>query len=416
MTMPDAYSIIPPASDAGRVLRALQAAKQLRVNDVAQAIRAQHSDAMAALRQLTERGIVQVRHADGEPVAVLTSQPEELDDPPKAKPAEEKKKPTSPAEKPKKVRAAAATQPKPPEAPRRVIRNADVFAAMPTSASDAMTCSEIAEAMKLRPSERKKLYCAIERLRKLDALKGIRITRGHFRYYRGRAALKDNGIPEHWNKILDILPTAEKDGITLGDVIERADLKSAENFSYRDAKTDLEKMMKHGLIGPLKSDGSGCPRKYYRIVEGEQEMNAVTSDPIISTLAHDPEVGRPHVARHGTPIIAFETLTEDDGDIADAVAALTADTQARDLRDESIEAEALAAEPPTPEFASVALLDLADELRRRQRRIDYDLKTISSISQATMGMSTVEVAEMLDWFAERLFELHTQKHAERTAG
>lgn len=416
MTMPDAYSIIPHASNAGRVLRALQSAKQLPVSKLAQAIRAQHSDAMAALKQLTDRGIVQVRHTDGEPVAVLMPQPEELDDPPKAKPAEEKKTPPPPAEKPKKARAVAAVKPTAPEEPRRVIRNADVFAVIPTSASDAMTCSEIAEAMKLRPSERKKFYCAIERLRKLDVLKGIRITRGHYRYYRARAALKDDSIPEHWEKILDILPTAEKDGITLGDVIERAGLKSSESFSYRDAKTDLEKMMKHGLIGPLKSDGPGCPRKYYRIVEGEQEMNAVTSDPIISTLAHDTEVGRPHVVRHGAPIIDFETLTEDDGDIADAVATLADDTHARDLREESIEDEAPDVLPFEHEWANVSLHELLTEMHKRRSRIERDMKTVTAIADATLGMTVMETVDLLDWLSKCLIESHEQNHAKRTAG
>lgn len=416
MTDHAGYLGIPAASDAGRVVRALQAAKQLRVNEVAQAIRTQQSDAMAALKQLTERGVVQIRHTNGEPVAVLTSQPEEPDDPPKAKPAEEKKKPAPPAEKPKKARSAAATQPKPPEAPPRVIRNADVFAVIPTSASDAMTCSEIAEAMKLRPSERKKFYCAIERLRKLDVLKGIRITRGHFRYYRARAALKDDGIPEHWNKILDILPTTEKDGITLGDVIERAGLKSGENFSYRDAKTDLEKMMRHGLIGPRKSDGPGCPRKYYRIVEGEQEMNAPIADTTIAALSHDAEVGRPHVVRHGAPIIAFETLTEDDGDIADAVAALTADTQARDLRDESIDDEAPIAASLKTEWANVSLHELIAEMRERKAQLERDMKAIGGIADATLGMTVMEAVDLMEWLSKRLIESHEQNHAKRTAG
>lgn len=406
--MIDGSLSIPHASNAGRVLRALQSAKQLPVSKLAQAIRAQHSDAMAALKQLTERGIVQVRHTDGEPVAVLMPQPEELDDPPKAKPAEEKKKPTSPAEKPKKVRAAAATQPKPPEAPRRVIRNADVFAALPTSASDAMTCSEIAEAMKLRPSERKKFYCAIERLRKLDVLKGIRITRGHFRYYRGRATLKDDSIPEHWEKILDVLPIAAKDGITLGDVIERAGLKSSESFSYRDAKTDLEKMMKHGLIGPLKSDGPGCPRKYYRIVEGEQEMNAPIADTTIAALSHDAEVGRPHGVPHEALARAFESF---DDDIADAVAALADDAQARDLRDESIDDEAPIAASLKTEWANVSLHELIAEMRERKAQLERDMKAIGGIADATLGMTVMEAVDLMEWLSKRLIESHEQKHA-----
>lgn len=408
MTDHAGYLGIPAASDAGRVVRALQAAKQLRVNEVAQAIRAQHSDAMAALKQLTERGIVQVRHTDGEPVAVLMPQPEELDDPPKAKPAEEKKTPPPPAEKPKKARAVAAVKPTAPEEPRRVIRNADVFAVIPTSASDAMTCSEIAEAMKLRPSERKKFYCAIERLRKLDVLKGIRITRGHYRYYRARAALKDDGIPEHWNKILDILPTTEKDGITLGDVIERAGLKSGESFSYRDAKTDLEKMMRHGLIGPLKSDGPGCPRKYYRIVDGEQEMNAVTSDPIISTLAHDPDVGRPHGVPHEALARAFESF---DDDIADAVATLAADTQARDLQHDSIEDEA----PTTKRaYPHEPLYDLMEEMHARKGKIERNIGIVSKIIDATFGLSVTEAADIMSLISERLSEFDELQ--QRTAG
>lgn len=412
--MIDGSLSIPHASNAGRVLRALQSAKQLPVSKLAQAIRAQHSDAMAALKQLTERGIVQVRHTDGEPVAVLTSKPEEPDDPPKAKPAEEKKKPTPQAKKPApKVGTVAATQPKPPEAPRRVIRNADVFAAMPTSASDAMTCSEIAEAMKLRPSERKKFYCAIERLRKLDVLKGIRITRGHFRYYRGRATLKDDSIPEHWEKILDVLPIAAKDGITLGDVIERAGLKSSESFSYRDAKTDLEKMMKHGLIGPLKSDGPGCPRKYYRIVEGEQEMNAPIADTTIAALSHDAEVGRPHGVPHEALARAFESF---DDDIADAVAALADDAQARDLRDESIEDEAPPAASREKEYASVPLYRLLAGMCERRARIQRDMDVIEGVAKATLGMTVMEAVEFLEWLSDRLIKSHENEHAERVEG
>ncbi len=411
--MIDGSLSIPHASNAGRVLRALQSAKQLPVSKLAQAIRAQHSDAMAALKQLTERGIVQVRHTDGEPVAVLMPQPEELDDPPKAKPAEEKKTPPPPAEKPKKARAVAAVKPTAPEEPRRVIRNADVFAAMPTSASDAMTCSEIAEAMKLRPSERKKFYCAIERLRKLDVLKGIRITRGHFRYYRGRATLKDDSIPEHWEKILDVLPIAAKDGITLGDVIERAGLKSSESFSYRDAKTDLEKMMKHGLIGPLKSDGPGCPRKYYRIVEGEQEMNAPIADTTIAALSHDAEVGRPHGVPHEALARAFESF---DDDIADAVATLADDTHARDLREESIEDEAPDVLPFEHEWANVSLHELLTEMHKRRSRIERDMKTVTAIADATLGMTVMETVDLLDWLSKCLIESHEQNHAKRTAG
>lgn len=440
MTDHAGYLGIPAASDAGRVVRALQQAGRLPVSRLAQAIRTQHSDAMAALKQLTERGVVQIRHPNGEPVAVLTSQPEAPDDPPEATPVEEKKKPTPPAEKPKKARAAAATQPKPPEAPLRVIRNADVFAVIPTSASDAMTCSEIAEAMKLRPSERKKFYCAIERLRKLDVLKGIRITRGHFRYYRGRATLKDDSIPEHWEKILDVLPIAAKDGITLGDVIERAGLKSSESFSYRDAKTDLEKMMKHGLIGPLKSDGPGCPRKYYRIVEGEQEMTAPIIDTTIATLSHDAEIGQPHgklpngsgVAALGDDLIAGRSLPvgegytnrqelkplpvvaselPDDSDIADAVAALTADTQARDLRDESIDDEAPIAASLKTEWANVSLHELIAEMRERKAQLERDMKAIGGIADATLGMTVMEAVDLMEWLSKRLIESHEQKHA-----
>lgn len=420
--MIDGSLSIPHASNAGRVLRALQSAKQLPVSKLAQAIRAQHSDAMAALKQLTERGIVQVRHTDGEPVAVLTSKPEEPDDPPKAKPAEEKKtqppqtkKAKPPAEKPKKARSAAAVKPTAPEEPRRVIRNADVFAALPTSASDAMTCSEIAEAMKLRPSERKKFYCAIERLRKLGAMKEIRSARGHFRYYRARAALKDNGIPEHWNKILDILPTTEKDGIALGDVIERAGLKSGENFSYRDVKTDLEKMMRHGLIGPRKSDGPGCPRKYYRIVGGEKEMNAPIIDTTIATLSHDSEIGKPHDVRHDAPAI-FEAPGDNDGDIADAAAVLAADTQARDLREDSIEDEAPDVIPFEHEWANVSLHELLTEMHKRRSRIERDMKTVTAIADATLGMTVMETVDLLDWLSKCLIESHEQNHAKRTAG
>jgi len=421
MTDHAGYLGIPAASDAGRVVRALQAAKQLRVNEVAQAIRAQQSDAMAALRQLTERGIVQVRHTDGEPVLVLASQPEEPDDPPKAKPAEEKKTPPPQtkkakpqAEKPKKARSAAAAKPNPPEAPPRTIRNADVFAVLPASENDAMSRGEIANLMGVRKCEIDRLANTLIRLHISGAAKVIRVSRGHYKYYRGRDTLERvTDLTERQQKILAVLPTNEDDGIPLGDVIELAEIKSGEPLPYHAAKWDIEKMIRLGLVGvgPRKSTGPGCPRKYYRIVDGEQEMNAVTSDPIISTLAHDPDVGRPHVARHGTPIIAFETLGEDDGDIADAVAALTADTQARDLRDESIDDEAPIAASLKTEWANVSLHELIAEMRERKAQLERDMKAIGGIADATLGMTVMEAVDLMEWLSKRLIESHEQKHA-----
>ena len=261
--------------------------------------------------------------------------------------------------------------------------------------------------MMIRKVELKKFYSAIERLRKLDAIKEIRNRRGHFRYYRARATLKDDDIQEHWKKILDALPTAAKDGITLGDVIERADLKSDEGFSYRAVKMDLEKMIRHGLIGPRESDGPGCPRKYYRIVEGAQEMNAPIIDPTIATLAHDRDLGE-HVT-HGAPSIPCSVTDEDDGDISDAVAALEADTQARDLREESIEDEPPDALPFEHEWANVSLHELLTEMHKRRSRIERDMKTVTAIADATLGMTVMETVDLLEWLSKRLIESHEQR-------
>ena len=96
MTERAVYAEIPAASDAGRVVRALQQAGHLPISLVAQTIRAQHSDAMAAIKRLAASGIVQVRHTDGEPVAVLASQ---LTDPPEVARVEEKKEATKAGKK-----------------------------------------------------------------------------------------------------------------------------------------------------------------------------------------------------------------------------------------------------------------------------------------------------------------------------
>lgn len=448
MTDHAGYLGIPAASDAGRVVRALQAAKQLRFSEIAQAIRAQHSDALAAIKQLAERGVVQVRHTDGEPVAVLTSKPEEPDDPPKAKPAEEKKKPAPPTEKPKKARSAAAAKPNPPEAPPRTIRNADVFAVLPASENDAMSRGEIANLMGVRKCEIDRLANTLIRLHISGAAKVIRVSRGHYKYYRGRDTLERvTDLTERQQKILAVLPTNEDDGIPLGDVIELAEIKSGEPLPYHAAKWDIEKMIRLGLVGvgPRKSTGPGCPRKYYRIVEGEQEMNAVTSDPIISTLAHDPDVGQPHgkfpngsgFAALGDDLLACRNLPDgegyinrqglkalpvvaselpDDGDIADAVAALADDAQARDLRDESIEDEAPDVLPFEHEWANVSLHELLTEMHKRRARIERDMKTVTAIADATLGMTVMETVDLLDWLSKCLIESHEQNHAKRTAG
>lgn len=312
---------------------------------------------------------------------------------------------------PPRVRGVAVMPPKPPEVPPRIIRNTDVIAVLPETEKAAMSRGDIANVMGLRGVEVDRLDNALTRLRKSGVAK-VTKKRGGYAYYRLTADEARDVVPPRWQAILDILPDDPANGIPMTEVVEKFNAATGEQASKLAIKSMIEKLMMRRMVGPQHKVGTGYLRLYYRI-SGGNAMNAAI-DPTIATLAHDRDLGE-HIT-HGTPSIPYSVTDEDDGDISDAVAALEADTQARDLRDESIEAEALAAEPPTPEFASVALLDLADELRRRQRRIDYDLKTISSISQATMGMSTVEVAEMLDWFAERLFELHEQKHAERTAG
>jgi len=75
------YAGIPIASDAGRVIRALQERNSLRLRDLARAIRAQQSEASAAIKQLERRGLVQIRSAFDEPVVVLTPPAEEEPEP-----------------------------------------------------------------------------------------------------------------------------------------------------------------------------------------------------------------------------------------------------------------------------------------------------------------------------------------------
>lgn len=75
------YVGIPVASDAGRAIRALQERNSQRLCDLARAIRAPHSAAGAAVKQLADRGLVQIRSAFDEPVIVFTPPAEEEPEP-----------------------------------------------------------------------------------------------------------------------------------------------------------------------------------------------------------------------------------------------------------------------------------------------------------------------------------------------
>lgn len=316
-----------------------------------------------------------------------------------------------------KVRAVAVMPPKPPKAPPRSVLHADVFAVLPDTPQAAMSRSELAAVMGLTGIEIERLGKALTRMERNGSAKardsGIR--RAHL-YYRGRATLDVESETDkaRLQAILDVLPTAERHGIPAEEVAKRVSDQLGETVTARELKWSFERLLRDGLIGPRGSIGSGRQRKYYRIVEEEQEMNAPIIDPVIATLAHDPDIGQPPIAQRDVPVVAFESL--DDSDIADAVAALADDTNARDLRDDSIEAEALAAEPPDLEWASVALLDLTDELRQQQRRINCELKTISGVSQATMGLTVMEAVDLLEWLTERLIKAHEQKQANHDAG
>ncbi len=72
MTERAVYAGIPIASDAGRLVRALQQNNAQYFHDLALAIRAQQAEASAAIRQLAARGLVQIRHAYDGPIVVLT--------------------------------------------------------------------------------------------------------------------------------------------------------------------------------------------------------------------------------------------------------------------------------------------------------------------------------------------------------
>lgn len=75
------YAGIPVASDAGRVIRALQERNPQPLRDLARAIRAQQSEVNAAIKQLAARGLVQIRSAFDEPVVALTPPAEEEPEP-----------------------------------------------------------------------------------------------------------------------------------------------------------------------------------------------------------------------------------------------------------------------------------------------------------------------------------------------
>lgn len=142
-------------------------------------------------------------------------------------------------------------------------------------------------------------------------------------------------------------------------------------------------------------------------------MNAPIADTTIAALSHDAEVGRPHGVPHEALARAFESF---DDDIADAVATLADDTHARDLREESIEDEAPDVLPFEHEWANVSLHELLTEMHKRRSRIERDMKTVTAIADATLGMTVMETVDLLDWLSKCLIESHEQNHAKRTAG
>ena len=72
MTERAVYAGIPIASDAGRLVRALQENNAQYFHELARAIGTQQSEASAAIKQLAARGLVQIRHAYDGPIVVLT--------------------------------------------------------------------------------------------------------------------------------------------------------------------------------------------------------------------------------------------------------------------------------------------------------------------------------------------------------
>ena len=219
-------------------------------------------------------------------------------------------------------------------------------------------------------------------------------------------------VPPRWQAILDILPDDPANGIPMTEVVEKFNAATGEQASKLAIKSMIEKLILRRMVGPQHKVGTGYLRLYYRIT-GETAMNAAI-DPAIATLAHDRDLGE-HVT-HGAPSIPYSVTDEDDGDISDAVAALEADTQARDLREESIEDEAPDVLPFEHEWANVSLHELLTEMHKRRSRIERDMKTVTAIADATLGMTVMETVDLLEWLSKRLIESHEQNHAKRTAG
>ena len=313
-----------------------------------------------------------------------------------------------------KVRAVAVMPPKPPEASPRVIRNADVIAVLPETEKAAMSRGDIANVMGLRGVEVDRLDNALTRLRKSGVAK-VTKKRGGYAYYRLTADEARDVVPPRWQAILDILPDDPANGIPMTEVVEKFNAATGEQASKLAIKSMIEKLMMRRMVGPQHKVGTGYLRLYYRI-SGGNAMNAAI-DPTIATLAHDRDLGE-HIT-HGTPSIPYSVTDEDDGDISDAVAALEADTQARDLREESIEDEAPDVLPFEHEWANVSLHELLTEMHKRRSRIERDMQMVKDISSATLGLTTMEAVDLLEWLSKRLIESHEQRHADlkgRTAG
>ena len=324
----------------------------------------------------------------------------------------EEKKAAMPQEPaPPRVRAVAVMPPKPPEPPPRVIRNADVIAVLPETEKAALSRGDIASLMDLRGVEVDRLDNALTRLRKSGVAK-VTKKRGSYAYYRLTADEARDVIPPRWQTILDILPDDPANGIPMTEVVEKFNAAAGEQASKLAIKSMIEKLILRRMVGPQHKVGTGYLRLYYRIT-GETAMNAAI-DPAIATLAHDRDLGE-HVT-HGAPSIPYSVTDEDDGDISDAVAALEADTQARDLREESIEDEAPDVLPFEHEWANVSLHELLTEMHKRRSRIERDMKTVTAIADATLGMTVMETVDLLEWLSKRLIESHEQNHAKRTAG
>ena len=329
----------------------------------------------------------------------------------------EEKKAATPQEPPSpRVRAVAVMPQRPPEPPPRVIRETDVIAVLPESAKGALTRGDLAEVMGLRGVEIDRLDNTLTRLRKKGAVNCVKRQRGSFAYYRRNSDEVRDAIPARWQALLDVLPTELEFGIALNEVIEKFNAHTGEKASRMAVKSMIEKMIPRGLVGPAKKVGTGYSRLFYRIT-GDHEMNATAAviDSTIATLSHDSEIGKPHDVRHDAPAI-FEAPGDNDSDIADATDVLMADTRARDLREESIEDEAPDVLPFEHEWANVSLHELLTEMHKRRSRIERDMKTVTAIADATLGMTVMETVDLLKWLSKRLIESHEQNHAKRTAG